>query len=504
MEKERFISKLNMRDYNNQLEKILANKTFSESTKNLLLNMLYKIENAYEDYSIVNGDTKTKRETLEEILEIIEKDCDTIEIVKSKESSCDIKEKKITTYLNASRMMYEIYQINSNKFYVPDEYEIIKPAIELALNQGYSISMNEIVRDFDGWSWNIETSEIYNFNANLIYQTLRTLVGHEFLDEWMKSKEDYIYKLLVKLTEMYKTEFADKLFKLINQVSILYISKIDNNEKERLIKIQENLQNEYDMLNDKKIYIENLGQQKKQVLSDIKNIDDTINNDRKLKEQFIAENEKLDMNSRIFSLSDFAEKLETRRTALIKKLNTISKKMEPLNFIKTKTDVETKLNLLKELKLVNLDNTVYISKIKELIQSTFKAIRIQIENSEEKENTIKLLNIIRHYSLIYIDETTQIKNITDVDTIQRIIITKACKEKIITIFSKDIKENYEIIKQILKTDIIELEKMYFKFIEENNKYFLEIYDEENMYKTIEFEELKELNVKLNKKIRVFI
>ena len=186
MEKERFISKLNMRDYNNQLEKILANKTFSESTKNLLLNMLYKIENAYEDYSIVNGDTKTKRETLEEILEIIEKDCDTIEIVKSKESSCDIKEKKITTYLNASRMMYEIYQINSNKFYVPDEYEIIKPAIELALNQGYSISMNEIVRDFDGWSWNIETSEIYNFNANLIYQTLRTLVGHEFLDEWMK------------------------------------------------------------------------------------------------------------------------------------------------------------------------------------------------------------------------------------------------------------------------------------------------------------------------------
>ena len=160
--------------------------------------------------------------------------------------------------------------------------------------------------------------------------------------------------------------------------------------------------------------------------------------------------------------------------------------------------------MLKELKLVNLDNTVYISKTKELIQSTFKAIRIQIENSEEKENTIKLLNIIRHYSLIYIDETTQIKNITDVDTIQRIIITKACKEKIITIFSKDIKENYEIIKQILKTDIIELEKMYFKFIEENNKYFLEIYDEENMYKTIEFEELKELNVKLNKKIRVFI
>lgn len=51
MEKEKLISKLNIKDYNNQLEKILSKKTFSEDTKNLLLNMLYKIENAYDDYS---------------------------------------------------------------------------------------------------------------------------------------------------------------------------------------------------------------------------------------------------------------------------------------------------------------------------------------------------------------------------------------------------------------------------------------------------------------------
>ncbi len=53
MEKERLISKLNIKDYNNQLEKILSKKTFSEDTKNLLLNMLYKIENAYDDYNKV-------------------------------------------------------------------------------------------------------------------------------------------------------------------------------------------------------------------------------------------------------------------------------------------------------------------------------------------------------------------------------------------------------------------------------------------------------------------
>lgn len=45
MEKEKILFKI--RDYNNELEKILEKKSFSESTKNLLLSMLYKIETAY-------------------------------------------------------------------------------------------------------------------------------------------------------------------------------------------------------------------------------------------------------------------------------------------------------------------------------------------------------------------------------------------------------------------------------------------------------------------------
>ena len=100
MEKEKLISKLSIKDYNNQLEKILVKKSFSEDTKNLLLSMLYKIENSYDDFSLVNGDTKTKKETLEEILKIIEDECDTIEIVKTNESKSILEQKKITTYLN--------------------------------------------------------------------------------------------------------------------------------------------------------------------------------------------------------------------------------------------------------------------------------------------------------------------------------------------------------------------------------------------------------------------
>ena len=112
---------------------------------------------------------------------------------------------------------------------------------------------------------------------------------------------------------------------------------------------------------------------------------------------------------------------------------------------------------------------------------------------------IKLLYIIRYYSLIYITNRKQIKNTVDLNSIQKMIITKACKEKVITIFSKNIKENYEILKNILNTDIIELEKIYLKIQSKDENTILEIYDEENDYKTLELPK-----VKLNKKIKVFI
>ena len=505
MEKEKFISKLNIKDYNNQLEKILSKKTFSEDTKNLLLSMLYKIENAYDDYNRVNGDTKTKREILEEILEIIEKDCDTIEIIKEKNSKSILEEKKIVTYLNAREMLYEIYQIKQNRFEVPDEYEIIKPALEETLNKGYSIFSNEVIRDFDGWSWHITVEEIENLTINLLYQTIKILVGHEFLDSWQNSKDvDYITKLIDILEQKYKTDLAGKLFKTIAQLSIL--SFIQNNEKERkrLIKIQEELQKEFNELDDKTAYITSLGKKKKKIVEEISKIDKTINNDRKLKNEFIARNELLDMNHRIFSLSDFVEVLEKEREDLIKKLNTYSKKMEPLNFIKTKTEIETKLTLIKEIDLLKRDKKIYNQKVKELLGLVYEAIRIQINNIEEKETLINLIYKMRYYSLIYVTENEQVYNIVDVNPFQKLVITKACKLKIITIFSKNIKENYEIIKSILQTDIIELEKIYFKFIQKENKIILEIYDEDNIYKTLEFSTIEELNVKLNKKIKVFI
>lgn len=505
MNKEKLMLRLNIKDYNNQLEKILAKKNFSEEIKNLLLSMLYKIEAAYDDYSLVNGNTKTKKEILEEILEIIEKNCKEIEIIKTKESKSSPEEGKIITYLNTRKMLYEIYQLKQNKFKVPDEYEIIKPSLEQNLNQGYYIDSSEIIRDFDGWSWNIVVEEIENLGINLVYQIIRILIGDTFLHKWQENpNQDYVLKFNEKLENKYETKIAEQISKIINQLAILNVTKLNEEEKNRLLGIQKKLQEEFNELDDKKKYLEKLAKEKKKIVEEIKKNDNIINNDKQLKEEFIARNELLDMNHRIFSLSDFAEIIEKEKTELMKKLNKCNQKMEPINFIKTKTEIEKKLAIIKELELQNNDEKTYENKVAELLKLVCEALEIQINKAEEKENIVKLIYKIRYYGLIYISENKQVKDIVDINNIQKMIITKACKQRIVTIFSKNIKENYNILQNILQTDIIELEHIFLKFIQKNDKTVLEIYDEENLSRTIELSDIKELNVKLNKKIRVFI
>ena len=71
-----------MKDYNNELENILEKKDFESDVKNLLLSILYKIENAYEDYKKVKVNVCSKSQFVREILETIEKRCNKIELIK--------------------------------------------------------------------------------------------------------------------------------------------------------------------------------------------------------------------------------------------------------------------------------------------------------------------------------------------------------------------------------------------------------------------------------------
>ena len=71
MAKEDIFSKINLKDYNNVLENILEQKAFSEDVKNLLLSMLYKIENGYEDYKTIKVNVSSKKSYVKKIIQII-------------------------------------------------------------------------------------------------------------------------------------------------------------------------------------------------------------------------------------------------------------------------------------------------------------------------------------------------------------------------------------------------------------------------------------------------
>ena len=505
MERDSLKFKLNIKDYNNELEKILSNKNYTESTKNLLSSMLYKIENAYKDYSMVTVNTRSKKEILEEILITIRDNCDNIEITKTNKSMSFPEEKKIVTYLNDRKMLYEIIQMRSNKFRVQEDCDVVRLALEETLNQGYSIYVNEVIRDFDGWTWNIAEKDIENDISNLLFQIIRILIDQKFLIDWQKDiNSNYIKKLYYTLQEKYGEKISNEILKEIKQIAIIGYLNNKPREKKKIIKVQETLQAKFDEIDDKKKYVIDLTNQKKSITKKIKDIDSILCNDKKLKREFIAKNQGLDMEHRIFSLSDFAEILEEQRAQLLEELNTCSRKMEPIYYIEEKKKIKDNLELIKELELQDVNNQKSIEVIKKFLISVIEALKIQISNAKTKDEIRKLIYSIRYFRHIYITDKQKVKDIVDTNDVQKLIITRGCKEKILTMFSKNIEENYEILKVIFDSNIIELEKAFLKINKAEDKTIIEIYDEEVLSETTEVGIVKELNIRANKKIRVFI
>ena len=190
MEKNKLLAKLKIRDYNNELEKILENKLFSYDVKNLLLSMLYKIENAYKDYETVKVEVPSKKEYIENILRIIKEKALKIFLVKSETSEAKEFEEKNLKYkvdkqngeiiciqneLAILTALLKLDQVNIDS----GTYNYLERPINAMINQGKLRSDMEVIRDFNGWSWDIVTKEIKDIEYNYLYQTLILINGRK-------------------------------------------------------------------------------------------------------------------------------------------------------------------------------------------------------------------------------------------------------------------------------------------------------------------------------------
>ena len=509
--KEDLFSKLNIKDYNNQLENVLENKSFTEDTKNILLNILYKIETAYEDYSKVKVYVPLKKEVLEETIKIIEKNCDEIEIVKPKingETKLGDKKyiveknnNKIISYPNEKSVFYAINHLNSNLFKINPKHKFLKEPMERLLNEGYIINKEEIIRDFDGWAWNIISNEIKNHSYNIVYQNIRLLVGNDFLENAVEINKTFDF-----IDNLNKTYGKENFAKLVYQISILEFIKDDNRRKENYLKTKQELENNLNKMNNKKEYLHEIATLKKIIGKDIKEIDEKINNNKLLRESFVEENKKLEESKQIFSLSEYSEILQKKRGLLLKQLDKYSDLMNPMNYIKKKEEISKEYELLNEINFyieAEEENRLLIN----LQKSFLKLFNEKIKNLETKKEILQLIYLFRYYKLIYINDTKQIKDVEtlleEIKNTEKSLITKACKLKVMNILYTNIEENYKLVSRILNYNIIDLDDINLEFKKHDKNIVLTIYDDETIEDTIIYDAREELNVKFNKRIKLF-
>ncbi len=500
-----------LKDYNSELEEVLDRKYFSANVKNLLLSMIYKIENSYKDYEIIKRVVRSKDEFLSELVETIDKYCDNFKIVDPKNKGAEIlqkhkvlaltneKERSLLAYPTETALLYAISDIVPKYFYVKNEV-IFKKLIQDMLVEGYNTNNLEILVNFNGWSWDTKSKSNGKYINNLIYQNFLFLVGEGVLKEWRTTssvKVDYLGEIEDRINKLDK----DNQF-LLYMTKILY-AKLNKREKAKIdVKLKEKCK-ELVKVRDKDKYLETMKTKKLKLTKVLEKIDITLSDENILAKEFKKKNSKLEDDKKMSSIKVFINALNRDREAALAELKDASDLLLPVNYLKYKAKLERYEAIYKNKETIDKD-IVEMEKcfLRLMEQKTLNAMT----NNEIKD----IIYILRYLKNVNINKDYQIKDIPAlnkyIDKILKRAITRACKSGIIKIISMDINTNYEIIKFAIDGTIIELEEiklcLELQKGELNIKVFdKEIYDKET---TIKFTgDKKDLEVKFNKMTKLF-
>jgi len=491
METNKIFSKLNIKNYNNILEEILEEKLFSLDVKNLLLSMLYKIGNAYKDYETVKREVLPKKDFISYLIKVIKENCFEIEFIGTEEErkpQVDKKKGKILCHPNEKSLLEAIWYMGEKETSISPTYSYTKEAIEKMIKIGSNISQVEVIRDFNGWSWDIVVKEIENIEYNILYQSLLLIDGKELIYDNIDSEEKNSI-----LTQKKQKEFADFLETLYSVTMKLYStqnSEIANQIAELKAKKTEELA----LFQDKKEFVQKITNEKRECNKKIQNIDKTINNTELLKIEYQERNSKLPNKEKIFSISHLVDRLEKERKELLEQMKYCNKMIDPKEFVKAKE------KLREEVEFLNGEKSIIDS-----CRACLQCAKKQIEKIEEKADIIEWIYKIRYYYHIPFDENTSLKDIEglekDFKEVIKLLIKKAQTQKIWDHFTENEEIAYIVIKELFRSKMINFENVNIVCKYENGILYLEYYDGS----TLETKsELKIENVRIKKKIKLFI
>ena len=377
MEKNKLLAKLKIRDYNNELEKILENKLFSYDVKNLLLSMLYKIENAYKDYETVKVEVPSKKEYIENILRIIKEKALKIFLVKSETSEAKEFEEKNLKYkvdkqngeiiciqneLAILTALLKLDQVNIDS----GTYNYLERPINAMINQGKLRSDMEVIRDFNGWSWDIVTKEIKDIEYNYLYQTLILINGRKGTKKIKNS------------------ELNDIISRIAIEQYICTNKDLEYNKKFEQIKNEK--KEKFELLDNKKDFLDKVTQEKKEYTKQIENIDKILNNNDLLKKEYYARNEKLPNREKIFSVSYLVAILDKERMDLLERIEECNRLILPKEFVNQKSRLENEKKFLS-----SIGEKISREEIIELASKFIEVVGNKISKIKE-ENKAELIN----------------------------------------------------------------------------------------------------------------
>ena len=476
VKKEKLIDKLVKKDYNNELEEVLATKYFDEEVKNLLLDILYKVETAYNDYSKVKVNVVSKEEYIKNIIYIVKNDCDSIRFMTPEESQergnrtfiVDKDKKEILCYQIARKLLYSLAKIEKSEDIIKSPNSLLNRTLTNTINVGNNINTVEPFRDFNGFSWNISTSEIENFYYNLIYQDLIILIGNQFLEEWTNQNQcmlDYMELSKSELENRYGKKLSKNIVELIKRLSVLMEIKLNDDFKIELQNRERQLKEELDKMNNKEAYLEEICKIKKNLTKKIKYIDIIINNKELLNKEYKKINAGLPLEEKIFSTRLLAKKMMKQRDETLNKIEEYNRLMNPKNYRYERDNLQTEYKYVSLIEIENLDEQIY-KEIVLLQKEVLRCIRIKAINANDKMDLLKIIYEMRYFNLIPVNEENNISKLNELSKIstntKKEILNKALELKLINTVFGDEKADFEFFKDIFLLQIISFEDIRFK------------------------------------------
>ena len=254
-----------------------------------------------------------------------------------------------------------------------------------------------------------------------------------------------------------------------------------------------------------------LTKQKRSLNKDIKRIDEVINDKDLLQKEYIKRNEKLPLKKKIFSARILTKLMAQEREEKLKEIEKLNQLLNPKKFVAYKKEMEKKYEYLKLTTIKDIEKEIENTNIK--FQKIFiKSYRTKLEKIQTKSELMESIYEFRYYNLLPFNHENNIQEVKEIEKelreTRRTLLDKGQELKVMIVASKNKDVDEQILKQIFNIRLISLEEIQIKLIKEKDKFYVQVFDEDVFEEKTEIENLgninkKDLEIKINKKIKVF-